>query len=190
MNGAEREEQTLGLFNPPLIGLIVGLSAALPLYLWQSQVHVGVAAFVIAGYTGWLWATARLETARTESERLRLLGLPANHAWRRIGRMLGDAGFWWTLLFGTTTVTGSVWYAGVRDLMVLGAVAASWSVVAIGLSYGTTLRSPTTSCRRCRYPLQAQLALSDTTHIRCPECGKSWSREQLTLERLPQRLAA
>lgn len=165
-----------------LVGLIVGVNAALPIYLWQASVQVAIAAFVIVGYTAWLWAAAHDAVNETELRREELRKLSANSAMKRVGRLMRDPGFWWSMVFGSATVTGGVWYAGIRDMGTLVGIGAVWAVIAASLNYGLTLNQPTTRCRRCQYQLSGHLdGLHLAQTIICPECGARWTREQLCL---------
>jgi len=77
-------------------------------------------------------------------------------------------------------VTGSVWYAGIREVVTLAGVAAAWLFIAVSLNYGLTLLHPTTRCRKCAYNLASQIAIDDgKSYVKCPECGARWSRAQL-----------
>ena len=55
--------------------------------------------------------------------------------WIRIARMLLDPGFWWSILFGTATITGSAWYAGLQDPTILIGVGCAWFLVAVMMNY-------------------------------------------------------
>ena len=174
-----------------LVGIVVGLNAALPIYLWQARMEVAIAAFVIVGYTAWLWAAAHDAVSDTELRRDQLRSFTANSPWRRVGRLLRDPGFWWSLIFGSATVTGGVWYAGIRDTSTLIGIGAVWSIIAASLNYGLTLSQPTTRCRRCQYQLAAHLkADSPAPFITCPECGSQWTRQQLCLSEPPRMLSS
>jgi len=165
-----------------LVGVIVGVNAALPIYLWQASMEVAIAAFVIVGYTAWLWAAAHDAVSATESHRDQLRTLRANSPARRIGRLLLDPGFWWSVVFGCATVTGGVWYAGIREMATLIGIGAVWAVIAASLNYGLTLNQPTTRCRRCKYQLLGHLNADEPDqNITCPECGTRWTRAQLCL---------
>lgn len=165
-----------------LVGMIVGVNAALPIYLWQASVEVAIAAFVIVGYTAWLWAAAHDAVAETESTRGHLRQFSANAPWRRVGRLLRDPGFWWSVIFGSATVTGGVWYAGIRETATLCGIGIVWALIAASLNYGLTLAHPTTRCRRCKYQLAGHLVTVDPgLRIICPECGTRWTREELCL---------
>jgi hypothetical protein len=177
--------------RPALIGLICGVSAALPMYAWQGHIPQAAAVFVIAGYTAWLAAGARGDVETQARARSFLRTLPINTSWRRLGRMVADPAFWWTLLFGNATVAGSVWFAGMRAGEVMVGIAAAWTLTAVCLSYGLTLLGPTTRCRRCGYQLAAHLDPSEPQQeVMCPECGRSWTKEQLCLVPPPIRKAA
>ncbi len=177
--------------RPAMVALICGLSAALPMYLWQSQPAAAGAAFVIAGYTGWLWAVTREEAAAYQSSRAFLRRMPMNSLLRRVGRMLSDSGFWWTVFFGNITVVGAVYFAGMRVPEVLTGISCSWTLIAVCLSYGLTLHGPTTRCRGCGYQLAAHLdPQSPDQKVKCPECGRSWTKQQLCLVAPPIRRAA
>jgi hypothetical protein len=165
-----------------LIGAVLGLSAALPMYLWQSSAQVALAAFVIAGYTAWLWAATQRVAMEHAHLRDSLRRLSVNQPGPRIVRLVRDAGFWWSVVFGCSTVTGGVWYAGLRDAELLGAIGAMWGLIAVCMNYSLTLLHPTTRCRRCRYQLVAHLDPGDPhQRIICPECGAEWSKQQLCL---------
>jgi hypothetical protein len=165
-----------------LVGVIVGVNAALPIYLWQARVEVAIAAFVIVGYTAWLWAATHDAVSETELRRDHLRKLSANNSWRRVGRLFSDPGFWWSVVFGSATVTGGVWYAGIRETSTLIGIGGVWALIAASLNYGLTLDQPTTRCRRCKYQLAGHLNTDgEAQHITCPECGAHWTREQLCL---------
>ncbi|MCL4209367.1 MAG: hypothetical protein HRU76_14290 [Phycisphaeraceae bacterium] len=176
-------EEPVGGLSPSLVGLVLGVSAAIPLYLWQGSPQIAIASFVIVGYTGWLWAHSFNHAALASTLSRELRSMSINRHSRRVGRMLLDPGFWWTMLFGGLMVSGSVWYAGVRDPAVVTAVAASWGFIALCMSYGYTLVHPTSNCRRCGYDLRGQLASDpEAGVVRCPECSAKWSRWQVVAQ--------
>lgn len=169
-----------------LVAIIVGVNAALPIYLWQASVEVAIAAFVIVGYTAWLWAATRYAIDENEQHRDALRRLPANSPVHRVGRLLIDPGFWWSIIFGCATVTGGVWYAGMREMTTLIGIGSVWAVIAASLNYGLTLNQPTTRCRRCKYQLAGHIDHSNPAQrITCPECGSRWSQQQLCLSSPP-----
>jgi len=159
----------------------MGLSAAIPMYLWQSNIGIAAAAFVIPGYTAWLWTHSHNQSVMRGVFTSELRALSLNSASRRIVRMLCDPGFWWNILFGGTIVCASVWYAGLHDPLATSGVAAAWVMIAISLRFGLTLVRPSTHCRRCAYDLTVQIAASAESNavIACPECNAKWSRAQL-----------
>jgi hypothetical protein len=172
-----------------LTALVAGVSIALPLYLWQASYEVAIASFVIVGYTVWLWAWTRSDIVTHESLRRHLCGYPVNRPLRRTGRLVRDASFWWSIIVGGATVTGSVWYAGMRDIPTIAGIGGMWSMIAVALSYGATLRGPTTRCRKCGYQLAAHLDPNDPQQVvNCPECGRQWSKSALCL--MPVRMSA
>jgi len=164
------------------LGAFVGMNAALPMYLWQSNTQFAVACFIIVGYTSWLVAATWSEIVASYAMRTNVDALPVNRADRRLKRMCLDMGFWWSLTFGGATVTGSVWYAGFRQMAVLLTVGAIWALVAFLLNYGLTLLTPTTRCRRCGYQLAPHMdpARGEQVLI-CPECGTAWKKDELLL---------
>lgn len=173
-------DQPVRGLSPSLVGLVLGVCAALPMYLWQGNPQIAAACFIIVGYTACLWTHAHnhgvMEGLRSAELRL----LPVNRVERRVIRMLLDPGFWWTVMFGCAIVTGSVWYAGLRDTLVVAGVGGVWAIIAIALSYGLTVIHPVTRCRRCGHDLSGQLAADASQRtITCPECGAKWSRAQL-----------
>jgi hypothetical protein len=169
-----------------LVGVIVGANAALPIYLWQASVEVAIASFVIVGYTAWLWAAAHEAVSETELRREQLSRLSANSTPRRLCRLVADPGFWWSVVFGSATVTGGVWYAGIRESGTLVGIGAVWALIAASLNYGLTLNQPTTRCRRCKYQLAGHINADDAEQtITCPECGAHWTRHQLCLTEKP-----
>lgn len=173
-------EEPVGGLSPSLVGLVLGVCAAIPLYLWQGSPQIAIASFVIVGYTGWLWAHAFNHASLASTLGGELRSLSINSHSRRVVRLLLDPGFWWSMLFGGIMVSGSVWYAGVREAMVISAVAVSWGFIALCLSYGYTLIHPTSNCRRCGYDLRGQLAADQLARVvQCPECGAKWSRWQV-----------
>lgn len=170
-----------GAHVPAMVALIVGLSAALPLYLWQMDLSVSIAGFLIAGYTARLWAATSIELAQHPARGPHRKA-PINGEWRRLGRMLLDPGFWWTLIFGCTVVTASLWYAGLQKPSLLATIGLCWSILATALSYEVTLFLPTTRCRRCRYQLASHLDLTDPFQlVTCPECGTQWTKDDMCL---------
>jgi hypothetical protein len=181
-----------GLNGPAIVtGLVLGLSAALPMYLWQSNVQMSIAAFVIAGYTAWLWAATHRVAMEHHHERDAVRSLSINRPARRLGRLLQDVGFWWSVAFGCATVTGSVWYAGLREPNLLAAIGGVWGLIAVSMNYSLTLLHPTTRCRRCHYQLVAHLDPEDPLQrVICPECGAEWSKSQLCLVGARYRPAA
>ncbi len=168
-----------------LLGAIIGGSAALPLFLWQRETTVAIACWIVVSYTAWLWA-ATLEAVsdyRHHCEDLRLMLF--NNSWRRLRRMFGDVGYWWSTLFGCATVTGSAWYVGMQNPIALAGIGVGWCFVSSFLNYGLTLLHPTTRCRRCFYQLSAHLDEAQQQkqqRVQCPECGARWSRFELGLE--------
>lgn len=174
-------------FRTLFLGLLVGGSTALPLYLWQRDTSTAVACMIVVGYTVWLWAATTEAAADYRHMCSELRDLPFNCWWRRLGRMAGDWGFWWSTLFGCATITGSAWYVGLQDWFVLGLIGAGWGLVAVSLNYGLTLLHPTTRCRRCYYQLSAHLDPADPhQRVTCPECGARWNKIELGLA-TPQR---
>lgn len=170
-----------GRGSPSLIALVLGLSAGLPMYLWQGLTPA-VSTLMIVGYTGWLWAATARHFDGDGSLRANLRLLPINAPHRRVRRMLFDAAFWWSLIFGATMVAGSLWYVGMHDEMTIVLLAAAWSLIAVCLSYGTSILQPTTRCRACGYQLIGQLHATNDDRVRCPECGRRWSRRDLGIE--------
>jgi len=110
--------------SPSLVGLIIGACGALPMYLWQMSIQAAVACFIIAGYTAWSWAHVHNQSIMRGLLNGELRSLAINRPARRAGRLVVDPGFWWTLVFGGIMVTGSVWYAGIREVVTLAGVAA------------------------------------------------------------------
>ena len=174
------------------LGAFIGMNAALPMYLWQSNTQIAVACFIIVGYTSWLVSATWSDIVASYALRTNVDGLPVNRTPRRLRRMLLDAGFWWSLMFGGATVTGSVWYAGFRQTSVLVTAGVIWAMVAFLLNYGLTLLTPTTRCRRCGYQLAPHMdpARSEQVLV-CPECGTAWKKDELLLgeglEKRPKR---
>lgn len=172
-----------GRGSPSLVALVLGLSAAVPMYLWQGSAPAAIATLMIVGYTGWLWAATARSVASDVDQRAQLRLLSINHPTLRVTRMILDPAFWWSLVFGAAMVAGSLWYVGLRDHMTIGLLAGAWSLIAVCLSYGMSLRCPTTRCRSCGYQLIGQLASEPTSErVRCPECGMRWSRKDLGIE--------
>ena len=173
-----------------LLGVIIGGSAALPLYLWQHETAVAIACWIVVGYTTWLWA-ATAEAVSDYRHRCEDLSvMPFNNRLRRLRRMFGDVGYWWSTLFGCATVTGSAWYVGIQNPITLGGIGAGWCCVSSFLNYGLTLLHPTTRCRRCFYQLAAHLERAESKQkVQCPECGARWSKIELGLE-LPKAAKA
>ena len=166
--------------HAPIIGLIVGISAALPMYLWQSRVQVAVASFVMFGYTGWLWASTRLTDVFDPSMRSTLRRMEVNRLWRRTGRLMLDPGFWWSVLFGGAMMAGSLWYVGLKDPHLMTQLIAAWLMIATCLNFGLTLHHPTTRCRRCGYQLLSHMnRVGPHDPIVCPECGATWTAARL-----------
>lgn len=179
MEHAQTEPNVKGL-SPLLVGLILGASVALPMYLWQSNFQIAVACFVIAGYTAFLWTQSHNHIAMTALLYGELRKLQLNSMPRRIFRMLVDLGFWWTIIVGGAIVTSTVWWAGVTQPITLGGVFGAWCFIGTCLSFGLTLMHPAAGCRRCGYDLSGHLiAEPESTVIRCPECSARWSRSQL-----------
>lgn len=166
-----------------LIGMIIGGTAALPLYLWQPNATVAVACWIVVGYTAWLWAATAEAVAnyRHQCDELRMMKF--NRRCRRLGRMFTDIGYWWSTLFGCATVTGSAWYVGLQNPITLGGIGLGWCMVSSFLNWGLTLLHPTTRCRRCFYQLAAHLTgAAAHERVQCPECGAKWSKIELGLE--------
>jgi len=177
-------------FRTLMLGVLVGGSAGLPLYLWQGDAPTAIACMIVVGYTIWLWAATAEAAADYRHLCSELRELPFNCWWRRLGRMLGDWGFWWSTMFGCATITGSAWYVGLQDWMILAAIGVGWAAVAVALNYGLTLLHPTTRCRRCFYQLSAHLDPDDVhQRVICPECGAKWNKIELGLA-APQRRRA
>lgn len=163
-----------------LVGVFIGMSSALPMYLWQSNAEMAIASFIIATYITWMIVATRVEMAESISTRHHLYTLPCNRSWKRLWRMLLDFGFWWSLMFGVATITGALWYAGLQDTAILTGTGIIWGCLAVLLNFGLTLLHPTTNCRRCGYQLAAHLDPNDVNQIvRCPECGSVWEQSQL-----------
>lgn len=178
-------------FQALVIGIFIGANAALPMYLWQSNAEMAIACFVIVGYSAWMIAATRVEIAENHSMRQYLCRIPVNKPFRRVLRMLADPGFWWSLTFGSATITGAVWYAGFRNIKILIVAGIMWGLLSVLLNFGLTLLHPTTRCRRCKYELAAHLDSKDPNQtVRCPECGRSWEKSQLLLsyETSPPRI--
>lgn len=166
--------------SPALVGLILGICAALPMYLWQLNVEIAAASFVVVGYTAWLWTHAHNHALWSGALYAELRRLPVNAPARRTWRMLIDPGFWWTIVFGGLVVSGSVWYAGMRESLIVAGIAGVWCLIAACLRFGLTIVRPTSRCRRCGYDLTGQLAMTEESRaIVCSECGARWSRAQL-----------
>lgn len=164
------------------LGAFVGMNAALPMYLWQSNAEIAVACFIIVGYTSWLVAATWSEISDNYRAEHDLYRLPINGTGRRIVRMLLDPGFWWSLLFGGAIVTGAVWYAEFRQPVVLATTGAIWCLIAFLLNYGLTLAHPTTHCRRCGYQLSSHMDPAKPGQtLQCPECGSVWTKSELLL---------
>jgi len=171
-----------GRHHAAVIGLVVGLSAALPMYLWRSDPKLAVAGFVIFGYTAWLWAATRVSVSADRSAQAAVALLPINRWWRRLGRLLASAEYWWSLMFGCATVTGSLWYAGLKASATLSGIAGVWCVIALCLNFSLTLAYPTTRCRRCGYQLAGHLRFDEPDQVvKCSECGSTWTKAQLCL---------
>lgn len=164
------------------IGLVSGSLAAAAMYLWQKNVELTVATFVIAGYTASLWLHLSA-TARRFGDHYRALKVMEINRWPlRARRLLGDFTFWWSLAFGLAVIGGAAWYGGLRHLPTLAAIEACWAVVTLILNYEVTVLEPTTRCRHCGYQLIAHLDPADAAQrVRCPECGRTWSKSDLCL---------
>ncbi len=172
------------------LGVFAGVNAALPMYLWQSNMQLAMACFIVVGYTVWLWAATAGQMAMDFQIRHYLMSLPMNAWHRRLGRMLAAGGFWWSLLFGCAIVTGSAWYVDIRTGDLVGGIAAGWAMVAILLNYGLTLECPSTRCRKCHYQLAPHFDIAGVgQRVRCPECGSRWSKVDLGLAPTPERSA-
>jgi len=164
------------------LGCFIGVNAALPMYLWQSNTQIAVACFIIVGYTSWLVSATWSEIMDSYALRTNVDGLPVNRTARRLRRLSLDMGFWWSLMFGGATVTGSVWYAGFRQMTVLVTVGVIWSMVAFLLNFGLTLLTPTTRCRKCAYELAPHMDPARPEQVMvCPECGTAWKQDELLL---------
>ncbi len=165
-----------------LVGVFIGMSAALPLYLWQSNAEIAIASFIIAAYVTWMIVATRVEMAESISTRHYLYTLPCNRPWQRLWRMFMDFGFWWSLMFGGATITGALWYAGLQNTVILSCIGIIWGCLALLLNFGLTLLHPSTNCRRCGYQLASHLDPNDSKQIvRCPECGSVWEKSQLLI---------
>lgn len=165
-----------------LVGVFIGMSAALPLYLWQSNAEMAIASFIIAAYVTWMIVVTRVEMAESISTRHYLYTLPCNRPWQRLWRMFMDFGFWWSLMFGGATITGALWYAGLQNTVILSCTGVIWGGLAMLLNFGLTLLHPSTNCRRCGYQLASHLDPNDSKQIvRCPECGSVWEKSQLLI---------
>ncbi|MCZ6837233.1 MAG: hypothetical protein O7G85_15770 [Planctomycetota bacterium] len=166
------------------LGVFVGMNAALPMYLWQSNAQVAVACFIIVGYTAWLVAATWAEIAGDFTSRHNLYALPINRPIKRFKRLLLDPGFWWSLMFGGAIITGAVWYAEFRQTPILVTTGAVWGLIAFMLNFGLTLAHPTTHCRRCGYQLISHMDPENPEQIlQCPECGTAWMKNELLLNR-------
>ena len=165
-----------------LAGLTIGLSASVILYFWQSSINLSVAAFVIVAHTVTValhfHGAAMLDVhLRREMSVMRI-----NHFDRRVGRMLADPYFWWSLVFGTGSITLACWFAGLRNPTVLTLIGCAWGGIAVILGYDVTLLYPTTRCRACGYQLIGLLDQSNPgQRLTCPECGRRWTKAQLCL---------
>ena len=181
MNYDDTGQPKMPGLSPSLVGLVIGLSSAFLVYLWQWNVEISAATFVILGYTAWLWTHAHNHSVMRGVLTAELRALPLNALPRRTRRMLLDPGFWWNVIFGGTLVTGSIWYAGLKEIMPMFGLAAAWLMVAASLRFGLTLVRPSELCHRCGYDLRGHLAsVFDVNQvIVCPECSARWSRSQL-----------
>ena len=163
-----------------VFGLAVAGSVSFPLYLWVRSPEVIIASFLITGYTAFLWNASRDAREMDEALRDSLRHLPGNRAWRRFGRLVVMPGFWWSAGFGAATVSGSVWYAGLHDPMVVAGVTGVWVMTAASMNFGATLWQPTSRCRTCHYELRGHVnPRTPPKRIRCPECGRSWKTKDL-----------
>lgn len=152
------------------------------MHLWQHNVELTIATFVICGYTAGLWFHLSATAAQYVDLYRQLRKMPINAPHQRVRRLFTDFGFWWSLFFGLATIGSAGWYAGLRHMPSLIAVEALWGVTTLILNYETTILQPTTRCRNCSYQLLAQLDPDDPAQrVRCPECGKKWSKSDLCL---------
>lgn len=165
-----------------LIGLVFGSVAAGGMSLWQHSVELTVATFMIAGYTAslWLYLSAMARKYGSHYEHLKLMEI--NRPTLRVRRLFTDFAFWWSLTFGLAVIGGAAWYGGLRSIPTIGWIECCWSLVTLILNYEVTVLEPTTRCRHCGYQLIGQLDPSDAAQrVRCPECGKTWSKSDLCL---------
>lgn len=159
-----------------------GSLAAGGMYVWQNSVELSVATFMIAGYTASLWLHLSATARRYGSHYEQLKLMEINRHSLRIRRLLSDFAFWWSLAFGLAVIGGAAWYGGLRSLTTIGWIEVCWAVVTLMLNFEVTVLEPTTRCRHCGYQLIGQLDPSDATQrVRCPECGKTWSKSDLCL---------
>lgn len=167
-------------FRTVFLGAFVGGNAALPMYLWQHTTSVAIACWIVVGYTVWLWAATAEAVSDYRHQCGELRALPFNGWSMRATRMFGDVGYWWSTLFGCATITGSAWYVGINDPVMLTLIGAGWCLVSTTLNWSLTLLHPTTRCRRCYYQLAAHIeSMHGHDQIICPECGAHWTKEQL-----------
>lgn len=170
---AQSPRPTSSKVSPPLIGLIFGISTAIPMYLWQSSIESAIATFLIAGYIAFVGLASHNDIAHLAQHRSQLRLMSCNRLSRRVKRLALMPGFWWNVCFGGGIVTGSLWYAGLQDPGALAQVGGAWFAIAVCLNYGASMLHPTTRCRHCGYQLVGQLAASPgAPRVRCPECGR------------------
>ncbi|MCK4872643.1 MAG: hypothetical protein KAS72_07950 [Phycisphaerales bacterium] len=163
-------------------GLVVGLSAALLLYLWQANIQLAIATFVIVTHAATV--AVHCHNAAMIDVRLRreLSQMHVNAPHLRLARMVIDLYFWWSMCFGIGSIMVACWFAGLRLPSVLVLIAIAWAIISVMLGYGTTLLYPTTRCRICGYQLIGQLDQTNPDQrLTCPECGHRWTKVQLCL---------
>lgn len=152
------------------------------MYAWQSSIELSVSTFMIAGYTASLWLHLSATARRYGSHYHHLKQMEINRISLRIRRMLTDFAFWWSLMFGLAVIGGAAWYGGLRSTTTIGWIELCWALVTLFLNFEVTVLEPTTRCRHCGYQLIGQLDPSDAAQrVRCPECGKTWSKSDLCL---------
>ncbi len=177
-DSADRAGRTLRTFGSVVIGIVAGGG----LYLWQGNLNLAVAAFVIVAHAANVFIHFHRAALLDVRMRRELGEMQINTTGRRVLRLFGDPYFWWSLCFGVATIDIACWFAGLHDPSKLGLIGVAWGIVAVMLGYDVTLLYPTTRCRQCGYQLIGLLDHTDPTQaLTCPECGRTWTKAQLCL---------